>query len=343
MAQPTNNAEKGAPRRRRPGLFRRVAGWSVCLALLAPAGSWIIGDRAWALDIGANLAFQTALLALVIGLWRLLRRRWGQAAVALGACALALAPLPHGRAERAGPSEGPTLVLLTWNSHVDNARPEESLRTILESGADVITLYESSDELLELMRASVALHEAYPDARIPVRAGAGFRVLLSAWPARRVPRPREEVAAGDPAHGATWRIAHPDGPEFLVSMIHPASPRTPQRWRDGDDDIRRLLDAAHGRLGALDLPTIYVGDLNTTPTGARSRRMTREAGLLRAKPMLAPVGTWPAWAPWPARVAIDDAMLTPEIRVVSWEALPASGSDHLPVRMTLSLPPPDRR
>jgi len=308
------------------------------LALLAPAGAWIIGDRAWALDIVANFALQIALAALMFGLWRLARRRWGQAAVALAAAALAFTPHPQGRADRAAPGEGPEIELLVWNSHVDNVRAADAFRLILDSGADVVVLYESSDELLDLMRNSDALRTRYPESRIPTRAGAGFRVLLSAWPSRRVPRPREEAESGDPSHGRTWRIEHPEGAEFLVSMIHPASPRNPARWREGNDDVRRLIDAATGRLD-LDLPTIYAGDLNTTPTGARSRRMTRDAGLRRAMPWTTPAGTWPTRSFWPAQVAIDDAMLTPDVRVVRWEALAAHGSDHHPVRMTLSLPP----
>ena len=68
----------------------------------------------------------------------------------------------------------------------------------------------------------------------------------------------------------------------------------------------------------------------------------RETGLARAKPLLAPAGTWPASSPSFLRVPIDDLFVSEGVRVVSWEVIGAeTNSDHAPVLVTIDLPEPE--
>lgn len=322
--------------RRAPARARLWAGRAMVAALALPCAAWTLGERAWAFDIVGNLAAHFGAVALLALLWRLARRRWGQAAGALACAAVALAPLTMHRAPRAGANDAArTVRLMTWNAHVDNPDAPGALRFLLDAPADVITLYEPSDDLLNLMRASDELRAKYPGYEIPDRAGAGWRMFLCAWPHERI---RRGARDDERSHGRSFRVEHPRGGAFVVSMFHPASPRNADRWASGNVDVRLAIDAATGRLGELGLPLIFAGDFNATPSGARTRWLAREASLRRAKPLLSFNGTWPAWAPRPARVAIDDAMVSEGVGVVSWRTLRAAGSDHRPALTTLALP-----
>ena len=84
---------------------------------------------------------------------------------------------------------------------------------------------------------------------------------------------------------------------------------------------------------------IVTADLNASPTMYRTGRVRRALGLLRCKPLLGVVGTWPADNPRWKRFAIDDVFVTPGIKVASWQVVEAdTGSDHAPVVVDLVMP-----
>jgi endonuclease/exonuclease/phosphatase family metal-dependent hydrolase len=79
-------------------------------------------------------------------------------------------------------------------------------------------------------------------------------------------------------------------------------------------------------------------DLNASPGTVRTDDAWRIARVRRAKPLWAMSGTWPSWLPWPARVAIDDVLVSPGVGVRSWDVVgDACGSDHLPVVVELTI------
>lgn len=337
------------PRTRRWRRVRTVVGWLIGAALLALCAAWLAAGSAFVVDLAANLTAQSAMAGVAFGAWSLARRKWARAGLMFGAVALALAGIVPGRAMRAGPpSEGEVVVrVLTMNAYAWNRQPEGLERLLLEVDADVVTLFEPPSEMLEFIRSSEALRAKYPSFELPERAEAGYRLALSRWPMERVRRrdvPREvEEAEQWRLHGRTWRV---DGPRaFYVTMIHPESPRTEVRWRQGNEDCRSAAAWISRTLGPFGLPVIAAGDFNSTPSGWRSRYLVREGGLRRAKPWWKPAGTWPAWSVWPARIALDDVMTTPEWAVRSWTLMPpppigrkgVSGSDHVPVLVELVL------
>lgn len=157
-------------------------------------------------------------------------------------------------------------------------------------------------------------------------------------------------------------------PAFAVILLHPPSPRSVERWLAGNEVVEAAVEMASAARQA-GLPVILLADLNSTPTGWRSRRLA-QAGFRRAKPLLMPLGTWPTHAAlntagsglpdrsppgastsafqpdpddrvlvgrWPLAIAIDDAWVSEEWRVAGWSRGPSRGSDHWSVVVDVRL------
>ncbi|MFG1954611.1 endonuclease/exonuclease/phosphatase family protein [Micromonospora sp. NPDC048830] len=90
------------------------------------------------------------------------------------------------------------------------------------------------------------------------------------------------------------------------------------------------LGYAHGR------PLVVAGDLNTEPGAPAYAEFTR-AGLVDALAGARPLPTSPADDP---RAQIDHVLVTPGTAVSGPGAPRSTASDHLPVAVTVHLPPP---
>jgi endonuclease/exonuclease/phosphatase (EEP) superfamily protein YafD len=294
-----------------------IAGVALCAA--APWPPWWISDLLAAL--APWLAPAATLIAAALAVTRL--RRWSLPPLALGvstALLLVLSP----RAPRA-PVEMESVTILVLNA---NAAPLDSTLAFLRSHpADIAVLVEAPWDLF----ASAAEDAGYRWrlALGPQSGGPAVRAVLSQWQG-------EAVESGLPDQGVfAARFAHPEGAVAVV-VAHPLSPRTLSRWREG---ARRTREAAQlaSDIESRGVPTLVAGDFNSPPTGQRSRALGR-AGFRRARPCWPPQGSYPAWAPTWASLAIDGVAVGEGISVTSWRVIEAPGSDHRAVLVGLALP-----
>lgn len=229
---------------------------------------------------------------------------------------------------RASRTEPPDVRILVWNTLVSNQAASAAAELIAAGDADACVILEPSGELLDLLRSDDAIADRYPHRSLPENAGPGFRVILSRWPLR----PAEPDLEVDSLKLRARVVERPGG-AFLLVAAHPHSARTPALWRRGNDEIDRIVTLADGAKGRY--PVIVAGDFNAGPATSRSRRLCRHA-LHRATPLLAG-GTWPAsWPGW-LSISIDDVAVSDGVGVASWRRLDATGSDHTPVVVELSL------
>lgn len=77
---------------------------------------------------------------------------------------------------------------------------------------------------------------------------------------------------------------------------------------------------------------LVMGDLNTGPDSREIREFCARAGLVLPDRRLL---TFPSWRP---QRAIDHILVSPDMDIAEFTALPATISDHLPLAMTLNLP-----
>jgi endonuclease/exonuclease/phosphatase family metal-dependent hydrolase len=147
-------------------------------------------------------------------------------------------------------------------------------------------------------------------------------------------------------------VERPEG-RFAIVAVHPRSPRSELRWLEGNETVRALI-ALSRKLQQDRLPVVVLTDLNSSPTGWRSRAACESGLLRRGKPIFYPDGTYPDVVPinirtgqttsigaiWPLSIAIDDALISAEIDVAAWSALDRLKSEHRPVIIDLRIPPP---
>ncbi|MEM9661496.1 MAG: endonuclease/exonuclease/phosphatase family protein [Planctomycetota bacterium] len=297
----------------------------------------------WLADLSATLAAQSIGCGLVCLALAIPTRRLGAGLAAVVSIAvLTVAILGVERAPRASNPAGPLVSVLAINAWAGTPRGEKQLEVLLGSGADLIMLNESSEPLLGAIRRDPRVREAYPHFRLPDRAGSGFRFVLSKHPLRRRADafgflwPEIEQALG--YHGQrVLRVDTPAGP-FVFAGVQFRSPRAPERWAAGNG---QASDTARGLAMIAErtrLPIIAAGDLNATPLGVRVRRFCDQTGLGPAKPALLIGGTYPSSLPGLARVPIDSGLVSPEVRVVSYQTVNMPGSDHAAALMVFELP-----
>lgn len=365
----TAAADRPLPSRstRRPrGVLSRVIGvtcWLAALAALLPASAWMFSSLAWEIDLVANLGAQFLLVTTILLILVAAMRRRAPAAVLALACLLHLWPLLSGRAvwfprSADGPSASPGHVRVLHYNDSSCSDKSEIYALMNQSGADVLHILcppiPQQGEVID----GPGLEDKYPGKLVrhwsPVEHGqatlVGAAFVVAKWPIRR-----EDFSALGPLapHLIAGVVERPDaeGGAFAMVAVHPRSPRNASRWHEGNAVVDVTIAAAN-MFRARGLPVLIMTDLNSTPTGYRSRKLWSEAGMLRSKPALLMRGTFPdrvqmglakgspqfmpGW--WPASIAIDDVLVTPEIGVESWRVLPWLRGEHAPILVDLRVP-----
>lgn len=297
--------------------------------MLAGAALGVTPIRGWIPEILSSLLPPLGAIGLILLIAALcIRTRAGLIAAVL-ATLLVLGRLAPGvwirRIETASPGDHRLSLLLVnaWSLNVD---PESLLGFMDQQQADVTIISEPSPGIMKPLRALEG-DPNFSDVLLrcpPTRGEHSWIVVRSRFPAALGPEPRDGVLE--------CILQTPGGPVRLIAC-HLLSPRTPARFMLASAQVDRIIEQVDAVVG----PIVIAGDFNAAPTSHLSSRVAQRTGTRRAKPLFAG-GTYPANLPGPLRVAIDDALVWPGCRVVSWETLGLPGSDHLGVRMELAWP-----
>ncbi|MGW7201829.1 endonuclease/exonuclease/phosphatase family protein [Streptomyces chryseus] len=210
------------------------------------------------------------------------------------------------------------LRVVQHNVSVENQDPAGTARVLAQAGPDLIALEELTTAALPICQAAFA-------PRLPYHAVFGTVGLWSRYPLSET-RPVDIKPSG--LADANWQRAlrgtvHTPGGEIAAYVAHLPSIRLGPSGLDAD----RRDDSAH-RLGTtFDTEplrrVILLGDLNSTLDDRGLRPVTSR--LIPARSGFD--FTWPAAHP----LARIDQVLCRGLHPVSTSALPATGSDHLPV------------
>lgn len=256
-------------------------------------------------------------------------RTWIGAGASAAAGVVLLGLLLPGRARLAeAPAEQGVVRVLVANVRAANDDPAGTVDQIAGSGADVVVLTEVGGPTNQALLASQPVLARLPHRTVvrPVLDEAPRLVVLSAWPIA------ETGGESEPGVGG-YLVDRPAG-AFGVVAFHAVSPRSAADWAAGLRRAERVGVRA-ASLARDGVPAIAAGDLNATPGGHRSAELRRIAGFRRAKPILAPAGTYPAGLPGVLRLPIDAVFVSPGVTVTGWETLDLVGSDHAGLLVTV--------
>ncbi len=216
------------------------------------------------------------------------------------------------------------LRVLTLNVNSGGGDIEKVMKLIDESDADLVALQEVSSRWLGQLEKQKG---AYPFSIISPREDNFGIALLSRIPFT-ASRTLEIGGARVPSLivKIDWKLA-----PVQVCVTHPLPPisRAYAGYRDGQlNQLPEVIDK--------NVPTILVGDLNTTPWGYTFKRLLKQTGLRNSAHPFGIQATWPAGNPL-LRIPIDHILISPDILVLERKVGENTGSDHLPVLAELAL------
>lgn len=310
--------EKANLRGLRTSLFVLVAlgGYGVCLAgCLGWLGRWH-----WFLDLFSHFRTQYAAALLVIGLLLLLGRRRRTALVFVAFAVLnatAFLPLHFGSVDRAGDASTSSRVLLL-NVNTRGGDPEKVARLIEQENPEYIVLLEISSRWSGLLET---LGESYRGSRIESREDNFGIALFSRKPLLRC----ETIYIGKALVPSIHAVCDGGAGRFQLLATHPLPPAGAEYSRLRNEQLAELPD--HLSPG---VPTLLLGDLNTTPWNYHFRRLLDRAALLDSSRGRGARATWPTYSRI-LRIPIDHCLHSPDVAITGKRTASEVGSDHLPL------------
>lgn len=293
-----------------------LAGGACVAAWLSLAGGF-----APALDAFASFLplFGAATLAGLL----LARRRlgWTVVAAVLGLMPVAIRVMPELTRDIPTAQKGATQVrLLTHNVWTRNADPADTAQAIIDAKPDIAMLQEVDGSFRPML---AALNQHFPYA---TQCPPGCDLaIVSRWPIVESDYFLKDAKGRKFGPAMLWaRIAVPGEQPFTVVTLH--YPRPTSR----DQAVRRR-DVAQALARIERGPLIVAGDMNLTPWAAAMRE--QDGALVPLIRMTRALPSWPRAFPV---LPIDQLYAGPDWGLVSARRLRATGSDHVPVLVTLA-------
>ncbi len=341
-------------------LIAFIIAWSLTIPALLLSSLWMFSAHSFRVDLIANLGAQILILCIAIAIITAILRRPRALVFALLACAIQLTPLVRNRAAflPSSPPTTPALRTVRFFHYNDSSlSAKEDVYALMErSHADILSILSPPVKMQFDVIYGPGLEDAYPGKLIrpwkpapdstSTEISPGF--VVSRW--KLTPIDCSFVGKMSDRFMAAI-VQRPEG-KFAIVAVHPRSPRSELRWNEGNQTVRALITLSR-KLQSDGLPVVILTDLNSSPTGWRSRAACERGLLRRAKPLLYPDGTYPDVVPlnirtgqtsnmgaiWPLSIAIDDALISPNITVAAWGAQDRLRSEHRPVIIDLMIPP----
>lgn len=260
--------------------------------------------------------------ATVVGLllaWR--RPGWTVVGALIGLTPVAIGAMPELTREIPAAQKGATQVrLLTHNVWTRNADPADTAQALIDAKPDVAMLQEVDGGFRPML---AALNQHFPYA---TKCPPGCDLaIFSRWPIAGSDYFLKDAEGRKFGPAMLWaRIAGPGEQSFTVVTLH--YPRPTSR----DQAVRRR-DVAQALARIERGPLIVAGDMNLTPWAAAMREQDRALAPLTRMTRALP--SWPRAFPV---LPIDQLYAGPDWGLVSARRLPATGSDHVPVLVTLA-------
>ena len=266
---------------------------------------------------------------LCTGIWAIKRRwRWAIFCGAVTAINTLLVLALFWPDNHPTPASGQRLRLVAVNVHTANPRTDLVLDFLQKIDADVVLLMEVNTHWIQALSP---LSNRYPEIIAEPRDDNFGIALLN-----RIPSTNSAVIDLGPVEVpsiiTTLLI---NGSAVTLLGTHPLPPGSAEYARSRNDQLREIA----AKVRESNMPTIVLGDLNTTPWSPYFKELLRSSGLRNTSQGRGLHGSWPAALPV-GRIPLDHCLVSPNIRVDDKQLGPQVGSDHLPMVIDLQIPKP---
>jgi endonuclease/exonuclease/phosphatase (EEP) superfamily protein YafD len=279
-----------------------------------------------------------AILAVMIGYRSGAIPIYVLACFALVASAIGMIPEFWPPSERLAQGDGPQISIVTHNLARTNGDPAKTMRVLIAADADIMLFQEADGRMKPYLDT---LNQRYPFHSDCLEYSD--LALYSRLPISKVKWRFRRSSGESFGPELIWaRLDFPGRPPVTIATMHMPwpYPSTEQYY------IRRYLTATIGRMDSRYL--VLAGDFNLTPWGHAMR--TLDSGLAPMRRITHGLFSFPArilgqrrrtrllsWLPVVPVLPIDHMFVGPGWGVVSVERLPATGSDHYPLKIRLAL------
>jgi endonuclease/exonuclease/phosphatase (EEP) superfamily protein YafD len=291
------------------------------------------GEKFWLLDLFSHFYLHYWLVLVVllnVFMYKKMKFQAYLAALLLIVVSLELGAVVLNRAPmvKIG-QESARIRILEFNTQ-GNIKVLENWLPAQAGTLDVVVLLEAHPHFQELFDK---LKTSFPYQVHHLEKSPFGIAVLSRW---EITASREFQSEGGFYPQFEVQIKMPSGDEFSLLAVHAPPPFAPQLAEAHEVILGELAD----KLAQKKLPSIVVGDLNTT---ARSHRFTK---LVKATGLRDTAGLSPWANTWPSvlvnfvsvlGIRIDQCLVSNSFSLVERERLGDLGSDHLPVRCVVQL------
>jgi endonuclease/exonuclease/phosphatase (EEP) superfamily protein YafD len=275
-----------------------------------------MGGHGWAFELVSHFRVQLLTLsaiAFVAGAFASSRIATLLAAAALVANAWALGSAAlAARSAQAVDPDHPVVTVIWANLHSQPDALAMVAAMAIAHRADVVALAELTPGRRAAARAALP---NYPCMTPVTGSDRGLTTVIFA---------RTCEAAGQSSFRRPTDVVYVDLPTLRIIALHPRPPMDAARAADRNEAI-----AVGAALKAADRSTLMVGDFNATPYSVALSPIA-SAGLQRASCRGPWAGTWLSDNPL-FGLPIDQAYLSPGLRLISCAVGPPSRSDHRPL------------
>ena len=288
----------------------------------------------WVIEQFVHFKVQYALCALIASLVFLAYKKWIFAFSLFLVCVinglfivpwyLSTAQIPSTE-KPVNNSSNKTLTIIHTNVYKGNNDFGQFLAMIDQHQPDVVVVQELTSAWLPTL---TSLKSHYPASKLHPREDAFGIGLLSKKPLSQL-----ELKFYNPDDFPSIEAALALGSQTITLIAtHPMAPmnRALKLMRN-----KQLLGIGKA-IEKIQTPIIVIGDLNISPWSHVYQDFIKTSRLVNTRKGFGIAPTWPVFLPI-AGIPIDHCIVSPAFNVHSFTTLPSIGSDHLPIKVVLSL------
>lgn len=221
-----------------------------------------------------------------------------------------------------------TITILAANVLQTNQRYEDFLKIVKEAQPDVLVVLEADESWQERIDRLEREDEYAYSVKQPLDNLYGM-LVYSRFPLENA---KIQFLVEEDVPSIHTLVQLPSGRKVRIHFLHPAPPSPTENEESSERDAELLIVGKSVKQATV--PVIVAGDLNDVAWSATTRLFRKASGLLDPRIGRGMLNTFHAER-WYMRWPLDHLFCSSHFQLARIRRLPAFGSDHFPVLLTL--------